>query len=234
MVRGRGASGRTKIAGEAVTFKPDALGEARAEGHRWLAQLVVAIAHGRSGALAGQRPRARAAATATGVTGPLASSADAPPLGSGLPPRLEQLAQRRMSIARRRLRAAPAMIRGSPAARERRYGPHLAVSHPEGPRPFVFAEQVGDSLDQRAYRWERAMLSRVPERSKSIRGPAAALLIALGSSALWMVARADSLMLYPRGPGGGAQHLVLVVKTAKGPPVTVVESVRFVPMRRAR
>jgi len=50
---------------------------------------------------------------------------------------------------------------------------------------------------------------------------------------LWAQLREGGRLLYPRGPDGGAQELVLVVKSPQGPAERRLEPVRFVPMRRA-
>ena len=51
---------------------------------------------------------------------------------------------------------------------------------------------------------------------------------------LWDQLREGGRFLYPQGPAGGSQRLVLVTKTASGPVVKALEPVRFVPMRRPR
>jgi protein-L-isoaspartate(D-aspartate) O-methyltransferase len=51
---------------------------------------------------------------------------------------------------------------------------------------------------------------------------------------LWEQLKQGGRFLYPKGPEGGAQQLVLVTKTAQGPREVRLEPVRFVPMRRSR
>jgi protein-L-isoaspartate(D-aspartate) O-methyltransferase len=50
---------------------------------------------------------------------------------------------------------------------------------------------------------------------------------------LWDQLREGGRFLYPKGPPGGYQELVIVSKTAKGPVARRLEPVLFVPMRRA-
>jgi len=50
---------------------------------------------------------------------------------------------------------------------------------------------------------------------------------------LWDQLAEGGRLLYPRGPAGGHQELVLVTKTPRGPSEKRLEPVRFVPMRRA-
>jgi protein-L-isoaspartate(D-aspartate) O-methyltransferase len=50
---------------------------------------------------------------------------------------------------------------------------------------------------------------------------------------LWIQLREGGRFLYPQGPAGGIQELVLVTRTGGKPVVRRLEPVRFVPMRRA-
>jgi protein-L-isoaspartate(D-aspartate) O-methyltransferase len=50
---------------------------------------------------------------------------------------------------------------------------------------------------------------------------------------LWEQLREGGRVVYPQGPAGSNQELVVVTKTARGPVVRRLEPVRFVPMRRA-
>jgi protein-L-isoaspartate(D-aspartate) O-methyltransferase len=50
---------------------------------------------------------------------------------------------------------------------------------------------------------------------------------------LWEQLKEGGRLLYPRGPAGGSQDLVLVTKTATGPREKWLHPVYFVPMRRA-
>ncbi len=50
---------------------------------------------------------------------------------------------------------------------------------------------------------------------------------------LWEQLREGGRLLYPEGPAGGLQELVLVTRTDGKPVVRRLEPVRFVPMRRA-
>ena len=50
---------------------------------------------------------------------------------------------------------------------------------------------------------------------------------------LWDQLKEGGRFLYPRGPAGGYQEIVLVTRTAQGPVVKVLLPVRFVPMRRS-
>ena len=51
---------------------------------------------------------------------------------------------------------------------------------------------------------------------------------------LWEQLAPGGRFLYPRGPAGGFQELVLVTKTSDGPRQQRLAPVQFVPMRRAR
>lgn len=51
---------------------------------------------------------------------------------------------------------------------------------------------------------------------------------------LWDQLREGGRLLYPQGPAGGDQRLVVVTKTPEGPVAKMLEPVRFVPMRRPR
>jgi protein-L-isoaspartate(D-aspartate) O-methyltransferase len=50
---------------------------------------------------------------------------------------------------------------------------------------------------------------------------------------LWAQLRDGGRLIYPRGPAGGFQELVLVTRAPEGRVTRVLEPVRFVPMRRA-
>ena len=50
---------------------------------------------------------------------------------------------------------------------------------------------------------------------------------------LWEQLKEGGRLLYPTGPAGGFQELVLVKKTPKGPRETHLAPVTFVPMRRS-
>ena len=49
---------------------------------------------------------------------------------------------------------------------------------------------------------------------------------------LWKQLKPGGRLLYPKGPEGGDQELVLVTKTPQGPRTVRLQAVRFVPMRK--
>jgi len=49
---------------------------------------------------------------------------------------------------------------------------------------------------------------------------------------LWEQLKPGGRLLYPKGPGGSDQELILVTKTVQGPAERELQPVRFVPMRR--
>ena len=51
---------------------------------------------------------------------------------------------------------------------------------------------------------------------------------------LWNQLAEGGRLLYPKGPAGGLQELVLVIKTRDGPRETRLAPARFVPMRRGQ
>ena len=111
------------------------------------------------------------------------------------------------------------------------------------------AEVDGIELEAELYERSVATLAGLPYRNIHLRhgdgflgwpekAPFDAILMSCAAEEipkpLWEQLKEGGRFLYPQGPPGGDQELVLVTKTAKGPIVKILEPVRFVPLRRAR